>query len=340
VLVLRALGLGDLLVAVPALKALRHWADATHPGAELVLACPAGLAPLLGPLVDQVLDLDAKDATRLQGLPEAWRRSRREPPLVAVNLHGSGPASHRAVAAVDPRRQVAFGSPEAGVAGPPWTAPDDPEEHEAARWCRLVREALGVPADPGDLRVDPPVGATPAPGAVVLHPGAASPSRRWPADRWATVAQALTAAGHRVVVTGSPDEVTLAEDVRERAALPPEAVLAGRTGLAELAGAVAGARLVVCGDTGVAHLASAYGTPSVVLFGPTSPARWGPPATGPHTVLWHGTGPGAGDPHGATPDPTLLRVTADEVIAAARARLAAGSEPVSPPGRRTSPASA
>lgn len=89
-------------------------------------------------------------------------------------------------------------------------------------------------------------------------------------------------------------------------------------GLAELAAVVAGARLVVCGDTGVAHLATAYRTPSVLLFGPMSPARWGP-RSGPHTVLWKGDG--RGDPHGERPDPALLALRTDDVLAAARVRL-------------------
>jgi ADP-heptose:LPS heptosyltransferase len=362
VLVLRALGLGDLLVAVPALRAVRRWAAATHPGAELVLAGPRALGPLLGltqaltpaqeqyagrrPPVDAVLDLAAKDAAGLLDLPDAWRRTRAQRPLAAVNLHGSGPASHRALAALDPGRLVAFECGEAGVAGPPWLAPGDRHEHEAARWCRLVEEALGTATDPGDLHLDPPPAGRPGAGRpVVVHPGAADPSRRWPPDRWAAVAHAVVAAGHPVVLTGGPDEVALAEDVRRRAGLPGDTVLAGRTGLGELAALVAGARLVVCGDTGVAHLASAYRTPSVVLFGPTSPARWGPPATGPHTVLWHGRvdrqGSDPGDPHGRQPDPTLLRVTPEEVVAAVQARLVGGDvEGVRPPGGRTSPTSA
>jgi ADP-heptose:LPS heptosyltransferase len=114
-----------------------------------------------------------------------------------------------------------------------------------------------------------------------------------------------------VALTGSRDEVELCLRVARLAGLPRDAVLAGRTDLAALAGAVAAADRVVCGDTGVGHLATAMGTPSVVLFGPTSPAAWGPP-TGdpPHRALWAGQ---AGDPHGRVPHPGLLRIEPDEV---------------------------
>jgi ADP-heptose:LPS heptosyltransferase len=172
-----------------------------------------------------------------------------------------------------------------------------------------------VPADPDDLALDRPDVASAAPGAIVVHPGAASGSRRWPVDRFAAVARALGNDGHRVVVTGGPSERDLVAAV---GAEPME------TDLTQLAALVAGAALVVCGDTGVAHLATAYGTPSVLLFGPTPPREWGP-RSGPHTVLWKGDG--TGDPHGADPDPALLALTVSEVLTAARrwARAAATS---------------
>jgi len=90
-------------------------------------------------------------------------------------------------------------------------------------------------------------------------------------------------------------------------------VLAGRTGLLELAALVAGARRVVCGDTGVGHLASAYGVPSVLLFGPVAPAAWGPPARPIHRVLWTGH---LGDPHGDALDPGLAEIAPADVLAA------------------------
>jgi ADP-heptose:LPS heptosyltransferase len=150
-------------------------------------------------------------------------------------------------------------------------------------------------------------------GCEVVHPGAASAARRWPADRFAAVARALAGSGQRVVVTGGHDERDLAARVAAGAGLPADAVLAGRTSLVELAGVVATASLVVCGDTGVAHLATAYATPSVVLFGPVAPALWGPPARPEHRALWAGR---SGDPHGDAPDPGLLEISVDDVLAA------------------------
>jgi ADP-heptose:LPS heptosyltransferase len=125
-----------------------------------------------------------------------------------------------------------------------------------------------------------------------------------------------------VVVTGGPSEVELATAVASGADLPPDAVLAGRTDLVQLAAVVAAAGMALSGDTGVAHLATAVGTPSVVLFGPTPPSLWGPPPDRPiHVALWAGR---AGDPHARRPHPGLLAIGVDKVLAGAqRARTAA-----------------
>jgi ADP-heptose:LPS heptosyltransferase len=93
-------------------------------------------------------------------------------------------------------------------------------------------------------------------------------------------------------------------------------VLAGRTGLDDLAAVVARARLLISGDTGIGHLATAYRTPSVLLFGPVPPRRWGPPARPYHRAIWHGTRTDPGDAPGPGVHPALLAIGADEVLAA------------------------
>jgi ADP-heptose:LPS heptosyltransferase len=297
--VLRALGLGDTLTGVPALRALRR----ALPGHRLVLAGPAWAGELLyrDRVVDEIVDVHGLEHPIVGPMH----------PAVAIDLHGRGPQSHRLLRALEPGRLVGFGCPEAGVHGPAWR----PDEHDRERWCRLVRETWPVAADADDVRLSAP-GGSPAPGCVVVHPGAASESRRWPASRWSEVARMLSQQA-RVVVTGGRDEYRLACTVASRAELSTSDVLVGQR-VGALARVVAEAALVVCGDTGVAHLASAFRTPSVVLFGPTPPMEWGPPS-GPHTVLWH-AGP-RGDPHGARIDPTLSAITVDEVMAAARRQM-------------------
>jgi ADP-heptose:LPS heptosyltransferase len=302
VLALRALGLGDLLTAFPALRALGR----AFPSERLVLAAPVGLAALahLCGVVDEVLD-----TAPLAPLPEDLRGRIG----VAVNLHGRGPESHRCLIELAPARVIAFRHPAVpeSAGGPEWRA----DEHEVLRWCRLL-EWHGIAADPAELDLEVPPGPVPreARGATVIHPGAAHAARRWPASRWAEVARAERERGRHVVITGGPGERILAREVAVRAGLPDQVVYAGRTDLIELARLVSVAGRVVCGDTGVAHLATALRTPSVLLFGPTAPDRWGPPPNRPwHRVLWPGT---TGAPNGSRVDPALLRIHPPAVTAA------------------------
>jgi ADP-heptose:LPS heptosyltransferase len=295
-LVLRALALGDLLVAVPALHALRR----AFPGHRLLYAAPAWLAGVVG-LVGgyELLPVAGLDDPLPFGAGDVD---------VAVNLHGKGPRSSELLQAIGSRivlqHRGSFGD------GPEWIE----DMHERDRWTRLL-QWHGIDADPLECRLLPPPAPTNFPGATVIHVGAAFASRLWPADRFAHVARHLSAGGHHVVFTGNAAERDRALGVCRLAGLSESTVLAGRLDLTAFAACVAAARLVVSADTGAAHLASAYARPSVVLFGPVGPERWGPPS-GPHVVL---TRPELrlGDPFADRPDPALLAVSADEVLAAA-----------------------
>jgi ADP-heptose:LPS heptosyltransferase len=248
ILVLRALGLGDILTAVPALRALRR----AYPSATVTLAAPAWLSDV----VDRIDAVDHLLPT--EGLvPVTWS----EPaPDLAVNLHGRGPQSTALLRALRPKRLVTHDT---------WV--DD--QHEVDRWCRLL-EHNGIPVDPDDLRL----GTTSHSGPTVVHPGASHEARRWPVWRYAKLVRAF---GPDVVVTGSVSEAKRVEAVARG---KPSRIGGSLSGLLDI---IANARLLICGDTGVAHVATAYGTPSVVLFGPVPPAWWGPRA-GPHKTLWHG----------------------------------------------------
>ncbi len=282
-----------------------------------ILAAP----PDLRPLVEHTGTVHAVSPTA--GLVPLARSLMH--PDVGVDLHGRGPGSQPLLLELRPRQLVAWRHPAVPGTerGSLWRA----GEHEVARWCRLLVEH-GIPADPSRLDLEPPHVRVPpwVKGATIVHPGAAAPSRRWPADRFAAVARAELASGRTVVVTGSPSEralagqvAALAVDAASHAAgaareAPCIRVLAGRTGLLGLAAVFAAAGKVVCGDTGAGHLATAVGTPSVVLFGPIPPSMWGPPPTRPqHVPLWAGK---LGDPHGAEVDPGLLEISVADVLAA------------------------
>lgn len=316
VLVLRALGLGDALTAVPALRGIRR----AWPDRWILLAADAAIGGWLRHLglVDEVLDTNG--LTHLDWPPPAMIGTAGH---LAVNLHGRGPQSHRMLAATAPDRLVAFRQPLVGhLTGPAWQA----QEHDVHRWRRLIATA-GGPCTADDLRLPSTKRRS---TEILLHPGAAAPARRWPADRWARVAAALAAAGHPVTITGTSAEGPLCSDILSMAGGLGSTAggienSAGHLPLPELADRVSGARLLVCGDTGVGHLATAYGTRSVLLFGPTSPRRWGPVIDAElHRVLWHGRQDAPGDPHGAVLDPALASIEVSEVLTAVHELLAAG----------------
>ncbi|MGH9519884.1 MAG: glycosyltransferase family 9 protein [Terriglobales bacterium] len=106
---------------------------------------------------------------------------------------------------------------------------------------------------------------------LVLHPGCAQPSKRWPPRHWQELIHALQGDGWGIVLTGSGG------DAEACAAIASGAVrcLAGKTPWDVLTAIVSGAAAVVACDTGIVHLAQAVGTPSLALFGPTDPSVWG-----------------------------------------------------------------
>lgn len=114
--------------------------------------------------------------------------------------------------------------------------------------------------------------ARPADGPlVVVHVGASAPSRRWPAARFGTVAEALVRRqAARIVFTGSLSEAALIDEARAAMATPGLS-LAGHLSLGELGALVSRADLVLTNNSGPAHLAAALGTPVVDLYALTNP---------------------------------------------------------------------
>ncbi len=110
---------------------------------------------------------------------------------------------------------------------------------------------------------------------AVLNPGGNNPAKRWPAERFGAVAEALYERhGLRCVINGSPGEMDVLRAVQDAAPRSAPAILAehGIT-LGALKHVCRRAALMVTNDTGPRHIAAAFGTPVVSLFGPTDP-RW------------------------------------------------------------------
>jgi ADP-heptose:LPS heptosyltransferase len=288
-------GLGDLLCSLPALRRLR----AARPELRVTLVTWPELAPVvdrMGDAVDELLAFPGADDVpdRPPGRrpdPAGWSvfvaaAAERRFDL-AVQAYGDRSAANRVTAALGARLT-------GGFAPTGWNPPPGTEHlhlrypgelHEVQRHLRLV-ERLGVP--PGD----PPGMTFPLTAAdeaehaatlgrhglvpgryAVLHPGASSPSRRWPVERFATVGDALAGDGLSVVVTGVPAERPVSAAVLA-AMRAPAVDLTGATGLGGLAALLRDSAVLVGNDTGSAHLAAAVGARSVTVFLPGDPVRW------------------------------------------------------------------
>jgi ADP-heptose:LPS heptosyltransferase len=283
-------GLGDLLCSVPALRALR----AARPDLDVTLVTWAEMAPVVDRMrayVDHLLPFPG-----FPGIPDrpvdhtAW-----EPFLraaagfdLAVQSYGDNIAANEVCRALGSRLVGGFWPTGAPGEPPPFHLRYPRHLHETWRHLRLfahigmpVNEraesaALEFPAWPADrvddARLRERHRLVPG-GYAVVHPGATALSRRWPAEQFAAVVDALADRGLRVVVTGvaAEREVTGAV-VRQARCRPLD--LTGATSLGGYALLLRHAALVVCNDTGTAHLAAAVGTPTVTVFLSSDPVRW------------------------------------------------------------------
>jgi ADP-heptose:LPS heptosyltransferase len=292
----RALVLGDVLCAVPAWRAMR----AAWPQAELTLV---GL-PWAEPLVERLSCLDRfiafpgwpglpEGPIAVDALPGFLARVQAERFDLAVQMHGSGGLTNPLVAAFGAARTAGFHQPPAFCPDPAGFIPWPAHGHEIER-CLALAEALGAPRLGRELEfpVRPEDDARLLalwPGAqgpfAIVHAGSQLPSRRWPVERFAQVADALVSRGLQVVLTGTKGEAPIARAVAA-SARTPLIDLVGRTDLWTLGALVARARLVVANDTGISHIASALRTPSVIVSLGSDVSRWAPLDSARHRVLW------------------------------------------------------
>lgn len=300
VLVVRSDNIGDVLLAGPAVRAV------ASRGVPVTLCCSPQGAPAgrLLPGVDAVdvvalpwIDANPQpvDGAQLARLVEHFAGLRPREAVILTSFHQSSLPLALVL------RAAGFGRIIANSVDYPGSLLDcrvqvDDALHEVDRALQIA-SAAGYDLPAGDdrrLRITlpqaptpEPVVGTPEPPYVVVHPGASVPARAWGAASASATVAALSAAGHRTVITGAPSERALTARVASATVCrgPAPVDLGGRSDLPGLARVLAGAAAVVVGNTGPAHLAAAVGAPVVSLFAPTVPAqRWRPWGV-PHVLL-------------------------------------------------------
>ncbi|MFI6173955.1 glycosyltransferase family 9 protein [Nonomuraea sp. NPDC051191] len=275
VAVLRANAIGDYLVALPAIDAIKR----AYPEARLTLLGTPWHAEFLsgrpGP-VDDVVALPPISgvSTPEHGypVPDETRAELRERSFdLAVQIHGGGRFTNPFLRSLGARVTAGLRSPDAEELDR-WV-PYTYFQHETLRFLQ-VAELVGGLAERLEAQV-PVTGrdraelaesfGEPPSRLIALHPGATDPRRRWPAERFAEVADRL---GRPVAVTGNSAEKDLVEATiaAMRGRGYPVIPVVGTLTLGGLAALYERCDLVISNDTGPRHLAAAVGTPTVAVY--------------------------------------------------------------------------
>ena len=299
ILVHRVGNVGDILIALPVLTALRlrypdaHICILTSPGARNLPSA----APLLvsGGVVDKLIMYYSDEVAGPRGILRLAQRLRAEHYDLFIALPDQPALPSRDL-------RILFFARLAGCSHAVGAYNREPRlferdqalaltvRRESDRLYDGVAQVLNLGPMPTDLRLQVPSeahaymsqlleeeGVGHKERLVAMHPGAKRHTNRWFPDRFAQVGDAIQSRNNiRLIITGSQSEVELANQVANVMKLQP-IVLVGKTTLTQLAALYERTELVVCNDTGAMHLAAAVGTPTVSIFSARSlPNRFSP----------------------------------------------------------------
>ena len=340
--IFRALQLGDLLVSVPVLRAIRQH----FPEAEITLiglSWAATFVERYSRYLDRFVEF-----VGYPGIPEVpndalcterfLQEQRAYGYDLVIQMHGSGNTSNPFALAL--RGAVTAGYYEqVPFPGLDLSLPYPQDQPEILRnlalaslvGCRNLDPHLEFPLyeeDDRELAAVFDQSSSTRRLKIGIHPGSRPPARRWPAEYFAFVADEL--AQHfdaQIIFTGSKDEVPIVQEVQ--AQMKTQALhLVGKTSLGSLGLLLSRLDLFISNDTGPAHMACAFPSPSITLFGPADYYRWAPLEKALHAGVRH---PVACSPCGFWTCPIdhrcLRRLTPERVLALAMQYLDPGSNP-------------
>jgi ADP-heptose:LPS heptosyltransferase len=286
--IFRALQLGDMLCAIPAIRALRK----AFPEANITLI---GLpwAKTLCALYPQYFN-DFIPFPGYPGLPEQafdaiefygfLGKVQSEGFDLVLQIQGSGVISNAIVSLFNAKNIGGFYLKNHYRPNDSFFIEYPTGIHETERHLRLM-EHLGIPQDGTELEF--PVTEKDERALqelnlglekgkyVCVHPGSRSASRQWPAKYFAELADYCTDNSLTVVITGTTDELHLAKKVAANMKTSP-IIVAGKTSLGSVAALVKNAAVLISNCTGVSHIAAALKVPSVIISMDGEPERWTP----------------------------------------------------------------
>jgi exopolysaccharide biosynthesis WecB/TagA/CpsF family protein len=284
ILIVQLADIGDLVLATPALAALRE----ARPDAHLTLLAHAHSAALIEGtgLVDALIVFEREAFSRPRSLlsPALLRRvwalrgGRYDTVLFLHHFTLKAGTLKFALIAFGSgaRRRIGLEN------GNGWFLTERlPDQgfgayHQAEYWLRLVA-LLGASSAvrPAQVASAPPPLPPKTVPRVVIHAGSGgySLARRWDAAKFAAVAERLRhERGAEIVLVGGAGDDTAAVQAQLSA---PALDISGKTTLPQLVGVLHSADVFVGADSGVMHLAAAAGAPVVAVFGPSNAAAWG-----------------------------------------------------------------
>ena len=292
ILVLRLDRIGDVLMSLPALQALRE----ALPNATIRLVVGQWSREIARDApVDEVLVWSApwvgrrdEGASSLGDLFKAARARRSKRPDLALDLQGDLRAIWL-MAATGARSRVGYANTGSAALLTAVVNLDEDVNFVEQNY-RAIEVALGHPVPRPPFRwID---GARRAKGrdrlavwlhqaglerkgpVVGIHPGAGRSIKEWPVERFAELGRRLVREkGATLVVTGSVEERAKTDAIH--AALPGAVLdLGGKLDLSGLAEVMSACDVFVSCDTSAMHFACAIGVPSVSIFGPSDPGRY------------------------------------------------------------------
>ena len=320
--------LGDVVMSLPALRALRE----KFPHAKITVAVgkPGGEITRMSGHADETIEID-RVALRDGFKPlSIWKvvqitkdiRQREFDFVIDLhsfsetNLLGFFSGARQRLFARRPGRSLDF---LANFKPAPPIDKNDPKQHLVDRYLDVlaplgIKDARRIPkltTRPEDDRaVDMmlrPAKADAGAPLVGLFPGAGHPGRRWPIERFAQLADSLIRNDNvRPIVFVGPEERHLIQQMR--ALFPSSSVILDKLSLPQLAAAQARLAVFVSNDTGPAHLAAAVGTPVVVLIDLPTPHAYIPLGTSQRLMF----------------SESVMQIEVEDVYAATRELLSAG----------------
>jgi len=272
-------------MTVPALRALRH----LLPDAHIAVVARPGTADVFidADFVDEVLIFNRSGLGSVWNQTRDWNRRNFD---LAVLFQNAFEAAAIAFLARVPVR-IGYNTDRRGflLTNPIPSSAWKNERHEVFYYLNIISElerlfsststnsepefSLSVSASrrQGARELLRASGAGERSPIVVLCPGSVnSRAKRWPAERYAALADRFIDTGAAVALIGSAGEMDVSNEVCARMRGAP-IVFTGTTTVAEATALISVAGILITNDTGPAHIGSALGTPTLTIFGPTNP---------------------------------------------------------------------